>query len=552
MSRRRDLLLPAAAFGALVAVGLLILVLLTDAVNSGREALEESLLTEVEASAQSQSAGLAGQLSSVGTFLAGRELDFEIDSDADRAEFADIANLLVDAGLRTGFFFTDDSGVITQGFQLQDRSVIGQPLDRPMFAEALRALSAPPDPETGALRGVWLPVAAGITIDVPTYAFVAPVRPEDESTLEGTLVFETDVVPNSSLNRQIAPLRHGETGEYMIFDSAGTIIASTNPSLVAQPIPDDGYLTATPGLRHRDGQVQVFADLISGWRMAFVQDTDEFEEGLAGPLQRAGGIVVAAFLLIGAVVFVALTRRLRAARDEQERLRRLNETQEEFISIVSHELRTPVAGVLGFLQTTIDHWDQMTDAERSGAVLRAASNARRLQGLTRDVLDSESVESGRMTYSMAPGDLEEEVTVAVDAARALYPSQRFDVVVEAGHVPVRIDADRIQQVLTNLLDNAVRVSPPERPIEVRLWTEGDTGCVTIRDHGPGVPQDMEDRVFEKFVRGRGPAVTGTGLGLYIARQILDAHEGSISVESAPGSGATFRVELPLIEAPVPS
>ena len=551
MSRRRDLLLPAAAFGALVAVGLLILVLLTDAVNSGREALEDSLQTEVQALAGSQAQSLGGQVSSLETFLAGRNLDFEINSEADREEFADIANLLADAELRTGFFFTDETGIITQGFQLRDRSVIGERLERPGFAEVLALLSAPVTPPQRAIPGTLLPVAPGITTEVPTFGLVGAVRDEAD-VLQGVLVFESDVGPESGLTRQIGPLGHGETGEYLIFDDRGTVVASTNPSLVAEAVPDDRFLSAPPGLEHRDGEVEVFADLIAGWRMAFVQDTDEFEEGLAGPLQRAGGIVVAAFLVIGAVVFVALTRRLRAARDEQERLRRLNETQEEFISIVSHELRTPVAGVLGFLQTTIDHWDQMTDAERSGAVLRAASNARRLQGLTRDVLDSESVESGRMTYSMAPGDLEEEVTVAVDAARALYPSQRFVVVVEAGHVPVRIDADRIQQVLTNLLDNAVRVSPPDRPIEVRLWTEGDTGCVTVRDHGPGVPRDMEDRVFEKFVRGRGPAVTGTGLGLYIARQILDAHEGSISVERTPGSGATFRVELPLIEVPVPS
>src|SRR3546814_6837004 len=96
------------------------------------------------------------------------------------------------------------------------------------------------------------------------------------------------------------------------------------------------------------------------------------------------------------LTFLALARRLQAAREEQERLQRLSETQEEFNSIVSHELRTPVAGVLGFLQTTMDHWSSMTDTERFNAVRRSASNARRLQGLTRDVLDSQAVESGRM------------------------------------------------------------------------------------------------------------------------------------------------------------
>jgi signal transduction histidine kinase len=210
-----------------------------------------------------------------------------------------------------------------------------------------------------------------------------------------------------------------------------------------------------------------------------------------------------------------------------------------------------VAGVLGFLQTTIDHWDDMTDQERSNAVLRAASNARRLQGLTRDVLDSQSVESGRMTYAMAPGDLQEEVGVAVEAARVLYPNQRIEVAYDTERAPVSMDADRIQQVLTNLVDNAVRVSPPQQPIELRLWTDDGRARVSVHDHGPGLPPDMASRVFEKFVRGRGSTVSGTGLGLYIAKQILEAHGGRIWVDSPPGEGATFTIELPLSEARVP-
>jgi signal transduction histidine kinase len=265
-----------------------------------------------------------------------------------------------------------------------------------------------------------------------------------------------------------------------------------------------------------------------------------------------GTIAVIAFVVLGIASSVALSRRLRAAREEQARLRKLSETQEEFISIVSHELRTPVAGVLGFLQTTIDHWDAMTDSERSSAVLRAASNARRLQGLTRDVLDSQSAEAGRMTYAMAPADLCEEVTVAAEAARALYPAQRFEVGLEVDSVPIEVDVDRIQQVLTNLIDNAVRISPPDAPVELRLWIEDDRARLSVADHGPGLPPDMEERIFEKFVRGRSGSVTGTGLGLYIARQILEAHGGSISVTSTPGEGATFELELPLLAAPVPS
>src|SRR3546814_314593 len=211
-------------------------------------------------------------------------------------------------------------------------------------------------------------------------------------------------------------------------------------------------------------------------------------------------------------------------------------TQEEFISIVSHELRTPVAGVLGFLQTTMDHWSSMTDTERFNAVRRSASNARRLQGLTRDVLDSQAVESGRMSYAMGDADLAEEVSVAVEAASAMYPRLTIAADVEAERVPVVIDVDRIQQVLTNLLDNAAKASPPNGTVTVRLWEEGEQVMVSVTDQGPGLSAELQDRVFDKFVRGRDSNVSGTGLGLYICRQILEAQDGEIHVEIGGGRG----------------
>jgi signal transduction histidine kinase len=199
----------------------------------------------------------------------------------------------------------------------------------------------------------------------------------------------------------------------------------------------------------------------------------------------------------------------------------------------------------------MDHWDSMTDTERFNALRRSASNARRLQGLTRDVLDSQAVDSGRMSYALADADLVEEVAVAVEAASALYPRIDISSVVEVDSAPVVVDVDRIQQVLTNLLDNAAKVSPPNGTVEVRLRRDGSRAIVAVQDEGPGLSPDLQDRVFDKFVRGRETGVTGTGLGLYISRQILEAHEGSIRVADAPDGGACFEFELPIVGAPVP-
>ncbi len=536
MSRLRDRLIPVTAFVVLVAVGVLVLVLVNDAAASGRRALEESLVGEVEAIARSQSSRVESQLTGA-SGLAQDAWDLEPDSEGDLERLNEILELVPD--LPTGFFLTGLDGVITQGVQLESPDAIGQRYVRPGFEEVFAL------PLFNAGQGVLLPVGQGISTDVPTLAFVYPIfGPE---AVRGAFVFESEVAADSAFNAEISELKRGDTGEYIVYDLAGAIIAANDPSQIGEMVPDAQFLEAEPGLRNQDGEVVVVAEIpAAAWRIAFTQERDEFLSGLAGPLQQVGQIVVVAFLAIGAALGVTLTRRLQAAREEQARLRRLAETQEEFISIVSHELRTPVAGVLGFLQTTMDHWHSMTDTERFNSVRRSVSNARRLQGLTRDVLDSQSVESGRMAYVMSEADLHEEVAVAVEAASALYPNLTIRSVLEVDSAPALIDVDRIQQVLTNLIDNAAKMSPPDEEIVVRLWRDGERVKISVRDNGPGLSPELREKVFDKFVRGAASSVTGTGLGLYISRLIVEAHRGSISVESAPGQGATFVLEVPVL------
>ena len=168
----------------------------------------------------------------------------------------------------------------------------------------------------------------------------------------------------------------------------------------------------------------VTADVPSlGWRVVFRENRSQFESGVSGPLQQAGLILILLLLAVGLTLVVILIRRLREAREQERRLRELTRSQSEFISVVSHELRTPVAGVLGFLQTTVDHWDTLSDADRLNTVRRAVTNARRLQAMTRDVLDTESIESGRIGYSFQRVDLGTELQTAVDASRDADPSR---------------------------------------------------------------------------------------------------------------------------------
>jgi signal transduction histidine kinase len=169
--------------------------------------------------------------------------------------------------------------------------------------------------------------------------------------------------------------------------------------------------------------------------------------------------------------------------------------------------------------------------------------------MTRDVLDTQNVESGRLVHVLQPLDLGAEVTAAVEAARAAAPDRTFALDVPEGEVIVQGDADRLHQVLANLLDNAQKSSPAIEPIEVELAIRDGHAEVAVRDHGAGIAAESLERIFEKFVRERGDTVTGTGLGLYISRQILEAHGGRIWAESEQGAGATFRISLPVRARP---
>ena len=537
MRPRLESALPLLVLIGFAATAVLVNQLLTDAQRQGIDALEESIATEVDAIASSQDQRLEAQIAGAAEILFSPDsnisFDLEIDSPADEEALSTILGDLT-ANLEFGFYLVDASGVLTQGFLLEDEERVGQPFEWPGFADAVA------DP---GFRGGVLQVSEGLTTGQPATALVFPLGLV--SGRGGYFVFENPVDAESDFNKEISALRRGETGEFLFFDTAGTVIAANDPSLIARSVDDDRLVTAELGVhRFDDGFVTISEVPTAGWRVVFRQDVGEFESPLADPVESVGRILVLLLLAAGFLLTVMLHRRLRNARAEQARLRQLNEAQQELISIVSHELRTPVAGVLGFLETSLDHWDTMDDAERRRAVGRAATNARRLQAMTRDVLDTQTVESGRLVHVMEPVDLRVELRTAVEASKELDPDRSFDLRVPDDPVMVAADADRLQQVLGNLLDNARKSSPAVEPIEVELERHGSVAEVAVIDHGAGIEQESIERIFDKFVRGRDEGVTGTGLGLYISRQIVDAHGGRIWAESE-GAGATFRFTLPV-------
>jgi signal transduction histidine kinase len=223
--------------------------------------------------------------------------------------------------------------------------------------------------------------------------------------------------------------------------------------------------------------------------------------------------------------------------------------QQQFIADVSHELRTPLTVLRGSLEVVLE--EDRPPEEYREAIGNALLEVRHLSRLSQNLLFLARGQAGRITLSFANVDL---IRFVVDVTRELQPAasdRSMDLVAEVPEAPVRafIDGDRMQQVLHNLLENAIRYSSEGARVRVRLSATRDEATIEVIDTGIGIPERDIPHVFERFYRSdraRRAYSGGSGLGLSIARWIGEAHKGTIEVESQPDRGTTFRVKLPLI------
>lgn len=227
-----------------------------------------------------------------------------------------------------------------------------------------------------------------------------------------------------------------------------------------------------------------------------------------------------------------------------EELRRLSALRADFVSLVSHELRSPMAAVIGAARTLQARWRELQPDQREGFLALIGDETTRLADLIGDVLDTSRIEAGTFNYRFRDVDISAIVQDVVSTAAV--GQDEVPIVAEIGSVSaVRGDADRLRQVFANLIDNAVKYSPAGAPVRVSVGQSNGTVLVTVRDSGPGIKPQDQRLVFEKFGRAPGSgSKPGTGLGLFIARSIAEAHGGTIDLSSAPGRGATFSVRLP--------
>jgi two-component system sensor histidine kinase KdpD len=211
---------------------------------------------------------------------------------------------------------------------------------------------------------------------------------------------------------------------------------------------------------------------------------------------------------------------------------------------VSHDLRTPLAAITGSADTLLRGGEGLDAGTRNGLIRSIHEEAERLNRIVRNVLNMTRLESGAIRIRKEWQALEEIVGVVIDRLSGRLNGHTLDVRMPEDLPLVPFDPLLVEQVLTNLLENALRYTPPGTPVELTARMQGAGVLVEMADRGPGIPEGQQERIFDKFTRGKVPG-GGVGLGLSICRVIIEAHGGRIWAENRPGGGAVFRFTLPV-------
>ena len=240
-----------------------------------------------------------------------------------------------------------------------------------------------------------------------------------------------------------------------------------------------------------------------------------------------------------------------AEREAHARAVKAVQERDEFLSVAAHELKTPVTSLCGFAQTLLRLMKGETRIEAPQvrrALQHIDTQSMKLDGLIAQLLDLSRIEAGRLSLNCEVVDLTAVVQGVVAAAQARTNAHTL-VVHAPAPIAARLDPLRIEQVLVNLVNNAIKYSPDEGPIDIAATQHGEVAQVTVRDHGLGIPPEHREHIFDRFYQAHARSHrSGMGLGLYISRQIVDLHGGSITADFPADGGTRFVVTLPTHES----
>lgn len=231
------------------------------------------------------------------------------------------------------------------------------------------------------------------------------------------------------------------------------------------------------------------------------------------------------------------------------RLMRFDELKNDLVATVAHEFRTPLTSLRMAVHLCAEEIVGPLTEKQADLMFAARQDCDRLQAIVNDLLDLSRIQSGRMTLEVERVEASALILGAEAALRSAAEAGRVKLSASPPATPleVRGDPERVHLVLTNLLANAIRHTPPGGAVELRAVSTGEEVRFEVRDTGEGIPREHLDHVFEKFYRVPGARSGGVGLGLYIAREIVAAHGGAMGAESEPGKGSTFWFTLPLAQ-----
>jgi PAS domain S-box-containing protein len=238
--------------------------------------------------------------------------------------------------------------------------------------------------------------------------------------------------------------------------------------------------------------------------------------------------------------------------DSSER-KRVERLKDEFVSTVSHELRTPLTSISGSLGLLLGQQGGKLPEAATRLLEIAHKNSQRLIRLINDILDIEKIESGRLVFNLSQVQVRPLVEQAIEANRGFAEGYGVRIGLDAASVDgeVNADPDRLTQIVTNLLSNAIKFSPADEEVLVKVETHGEVVCITVRDHGSGIPSEFKPHIFGKFAQADATSSRqreGTGLGLSIVKQIVERFGGEVDFVDAPDRGTIFKVTLPVWDA----
>jgi signal transduction histidine kinase len=309
---------------------------------------------------------------------------------------------------------------------------------------------------------------------------------------------------------------------------------------------DTAILVAAGLIAGLTGALLLFSGLIASLRHP-LEDLVAAAGRLAGgdlsTRVEVGGLAETATL---GAAFNEMARQLQIEASQREQLDRL---KDEFVLTASHELRSPLTSVQGFAELLMLERETLTPKQVETVEI-ILDNCRHLVRLLNDLLDLARSDAGRLAVQLKPTELAPLIDEVVRTMRAQTEgsNQVLREEIDPALPVIDAEADRIRQILVNLVTNAHEYSPEGASIEVRARVVGDEVEISVTDDGPGIPENQLEHIFERFVRGDAgltQRVGGTGLGLAISRSLVELHGGTIEADSTVGSGSSFRFRLPL-------